>query len=447
MKKKEFKCFFLQANISTEKIPILEWEYSFFKARNNSNYSQFCVFSSDNIISDNNKNYLNKYLGEIWDDIPTTFDQIIDSVIKRIGEVRVSNEGKFVDGLLDTSLETTKIINAVNASLDGTSTFPQKYLYSTLLGAELWRQLTVSYNSRIRKTYDKFPFQNSADTELNKYKEQFLKNLKDLNKSISTNTSLNYVILGCGTGKREAEFVKWLDQHYKVKNSSVILIDIASELINMSIESFHNAGIHNLQYAIMDIEVETSTKLNWIKEFYLSQEATNIFMFLGNTLANLDGYSFLNNLKNSMDENDILLTEFLSKKVEYQKINGINTTRIIRPSTLRNKTYNGEKFDFITNVLKVVGEPIYKNSLYLNSSIDGDEQNGFRIDQKFTYKTKTNKRIDLLGISIYDDVSSENLFKSVFESGNYKSMTIEYDIASDSNDSKIRMKYFLSKKN
>lgn len=445
--KPHFTTFIDEAELSQETVSILEWEYNFFKKRNNSSYNQFCVFSKEETINTNNTEYLRKYLGNIWDDIPTSYGQIIDAVIKRIEEVRISNENSFVDGLLDTSLETTKIIEAIKQSINGRGTFPQKYLYSTLLGAELWKQLTIKPNSKIRKTYDDFPFQNSADRETKEFQETFLHNLKVLNKNINSQTSLNYVILGCGTGKREAEFVKWLDQHFSIRNSSVILVDIASELINMSINNFHMSGIHNLQYSIMDIEVDTSEKLRWIKEYYLSQEATNIFIFLGNTLANIDGISFLTNIKDAMDENDLLFTEFLSLAPDYIHINGTKTRQISEPILNPTIPYKGEKFDFITNVMKIIGEPIDNNNLLLSSSVQGDNINGFRIDQKFTYKTKANKYIDLLGISTYDDISAEKLFNEVFESGNYKYQIKEYKTNNDSSSEPVRMNYYLSKKN
>lgn len=478
--------------ISSKGLPVLEWEYLYFTKNRKAN----SVCKVVRLGGDSNKDieeYLKRNGGieKFPAFIQGNYGEILEKIVGSVANIGLLNSNphsaNLINGHIDKNLDTTKILEKLRIAIKkDQDIFEQKYLYSTLIGAFYWKELVGNDSNHAYNVYSQFPFRLGIKGDVNLKLE--LTNFLDDNilKSDSINSYQDYkkyvfYIVGCGSGNREAELVKWLEDHYNVKEIEIVLIDIASELINISINNFKQKEIHNLHFAILDIEANIKKTLKSLRDLYTKKDAVACFIFLGNTLANIDEDVFLDEFVEIMDFNDILFAEFLCEENRNKLLSIKNDREIVNAGHI-------EKFKFTTNVLKLIDIVPRPNNFFMEFIMMGAEGRGSALRREYYYllkspdkyckvngkyyrlqkeyikpnptqekyiedKTKNyanksfnsngtintseswnitkDSRIKLLKIDTFDEEFTNLLFTDKFGKGNYLIQTKEYTISSD----------------
>jgi uncharacterized SAM-dependent methyltransferase len=128
------------------------------------------------------------------------------------------------------------------------------------------------------------------------------KHMKDFVKDLESK-SCNIIDLGCGDGKKASLFIDELKNHIKIRYCP---IDISSYMVSKAAEEIRNIGVGEVlefRWNISDFEnLSNITPLFRERGFN-----THFMMLLGNTLGNFDRKDILHGIKNSMNEEDVLI--------------------------------------------------------------------------------------------------------------------------------------------
>ncbi len=208
-------------------------------------------------------------------------------------------------GYLEPSSGCTDIVKALYTKINSpTDALPQKYLYSSLHGAELWRDLCTRGNSHIKQVYTGFPlgWENSELTQT----------FADCaRKIIGSHRKAGFIALGAGTGAREAKVCDWLCKTCDLTRLETVLVDVSSELLGDSLNCFTSCvPAVRRHFAVLDFEQpQGEAQLAHLRSRLGDMPV--VFAFLGNTFGNLDQRGFLNLMARLMRPHDLLLCELL----------------------------------------------------------------------------------------------------------------------------------------
>ncbi|MHC1770095.1 MAG: L-histidine N(alpha)-methyltransferase [Verrucomicrobiia bacterium] len=239
-------------------------------------------------------------------------------------------------GFLEPASGCIDVVDKVAAAIaSNKNVIPQKYLYASLNGARLWKSLCDGH-SHIAEVYRQFPLKQRQTAFI----QTLVKQVETLMAGRADN-KLGVVALGSGTGKREAELCDWLAVELKLNRLYVVLLDVSSELLGVSLQNFNDLPkkISPL-FAVMDFESDAGLQhLQALRNTWGEHPA--LFLFLGNTLGNLDEVTFLKRIAKVMRPDDLLLCEML-----------------LTSDTERRETYDPSedpRVDFIIDPLRSLG--------------------------------------------------------------------------------------------
>ncbi|HEY5911629.1 MAG TPA: L-histidine N(alpha)-methyltransferase [Verrucomicrobiae bacterium] len=310
---------------------------------------------------------------------------------------------------------------------------PQKYLYSSLHGARLWKALCDGH-SHIAEVYHKFP--------LNRRNAPFTKALAEQAKQLLASCSdkkLAIVVLGSGTGQREADICKWLTDEFDLKRLYAVLVDVSSELLGISLQKFNNLpqAVRPL-FGVLDFESDAGLAyLRSLRNTWGERPA--LFLFLGNTLGNLDEVTFLKRIAQVMRPDDLMLCEML-----------------LTSDTEERKDYNPhddrERANFIVDPLRALGlNPKLENlKRHVTSETGKWVRSEFRYhfdadDEAQTLSIEPtptivkNNWVGLLEIQADTAAGCRETFERVFEK--FELVEQEYDVEVDGQSKRIVMGY------
>ncbi len=208
-------------------------------------------------------------------------------------------------GFLEPTSNCTDIVRALQTKINSpTDVLPQKYLYSSLHGAELWRELCTRQSSHINQVYTGFPL----GWGTNELTEAFSEVVE---LAFGSTRTAGLIALGAGTGSREARICDWLCKTRDLRRLEAVLVDVSSELLGDSLNRFSGCvPAVRRHFAVLDFEQpQGEAQLAHLRDHLGSMPV--IFAFLGNTFGNLDQRAFLGLMSRLMRPNDVLLCELL----------------------------------------------------------------------------------------------------------------------------------------
>ncbi len=279
-------------------------------------------------------------------------------------------------GYLEPTSGCTDIIRALHSAISSpTGALPQKYLYASLGGAELWKNLCTARDSHIHEVYDAFPLGRGINQFTTKFAEL-------ARAAIAQSQNVGFAALGAGTGDREARIVEWLGDTFSVKVQP-LLVDTSSELLGDSLRAFaeHTRHVHP-QFAVLDFEQPAGEEqLAALRRRF--GNIPTIFAFFGNTFGNLDQRAFLDSMTRVMQPNDLLLCELLIVQDKATRLPGQtddNERTVEDPSF---KPQADKRSQFIVDPLRALGlNPRIDEKR--TRKIDGKEQTR-GLAQRLTY--------------------------------------------------------------
>jgi hypothetical protein len=338
-------------------------------------------------------------------------------------------------GYLEPTSGCTDIVRALHAKINSpTDVLPQKYLYSSLHGAELWRELCVRPGSHIRQVYTAFPLGWEGGDLTRAFTEA-------ARAVVGASRAAGFIALGAGTGVREARICDWLCTAAGLQRLDAVLVDVSSELLGDSLNRFAAClpAVH-CHFAVLDFEQPQG-------EAQLAHLRTRlgglpvIFAFLGNTFGNLDQRAFLALMSRLMRPGDLLLCELLIVSDEQTRPPG-------RPGT-EERTVEDAHFDpaedvrsqFIVDPLRTFGfnprldglkrrvtyspgRGIRQTYRYVFTEADAEQARVLSIEPRPNIRKDT--WIDLLHIQALTDRHCRRLFEEVFPAQGVRLATHAY---------------------
>ncbi len=218
------------------------------------------------------------------------------------------SKGSLFHGYLESTDGCIDIVKHLCDAIHSSRGFlPQKYLYTSLTGANLWKNLSEG-DSHIAEVYRNFPLpdqhnDNDLAQELNRRIDQMIK--------FSPNNALGLIALGAGTGAKELKVCQQLINHRQISRLDTLVTDLSSDLVSIALRKFKKVLSNNKvshQYAIMDIESDSG--LAHLRELRASvSNQPFIFLLLGNTLGVIDEEQFLTRMSSVMLPHDLMLCE------------------------------------------------------------------------------------------------------------------------------------------
>lgn len=199
------------------------------------------------------------------------------------------------------------ILDALRRAIHSKSEpLPQKYLYSSLNGSKLWSQM-CSGETLISGVYRQFPFVQRNHPAARTFKRFASRMLKPTSETVHTEAGM--IVLGAGTGTREAIFSNLLMDQFSLNSLRVMLVDLSSALLAESLLNFRGCrpGVIT-QFAVLDFDDPQNVSV--LRRDSIG-ELPCIFVFLGNTLCNIEERAFLAEVRSTMKEGDLLLCEVL----------------------------------------------------------------------------------------------------------------------------------------
>jgi uncharacterized SAM-dependent methyltransferase len=152
--------------------------------------------------------------------------------------------------------------------------------------------LNIENSERLQKNFTKLELGLISD------------HMRDI-KELIQDTSINIIDLGCGSGKKAANFIKGLNKEGKFK-IRYCPVDINSNFVSEAIETVRAENpdeVIKMQWVVSDFEnIENISKLLRYKEYQ-----KNVFLLLGNTLENLEIHDTLYQIRRAMNDGDILI--------------------------------------------------------------------------------------------------------------------------------------------
>jgi hypothetical protein len=218
----------------------------------------------------------------------------------------VGSKGNLFHGFLEPTEGSIDIVKHLCDAIHSSRGFlPQKYLYTSLTGANLWKNLSEG-DSHVAEVYRNFPLPdhlNELAQELNKRTGQMLDNSPD--------KALGLIALGAGTGAKELKVCQQLLRHPQLSRLDTLVADMSSDLVSVALRKFKKILPNNRvshQFAVMDIE--SGSGLAHLRE--LRAKVANqpfVFLLLGNTLGVIDEEQFLARMSDVMLPHDLILCE------------------------------------------------------------------------------------------------------------------------------------------
>jgi hypothetical protein len=252
-------------------------------------------------------------------------------------------------GYLEPTSGCTDIVRALYTKINSpTDVLPQRYLYTSLNGAELWRDLCTRSNSHIQQVYTDFPLGWGA----NELTATFSAIARD---TFGGNRRAGFIALGAGTGAREAKICDWLCKTCDLQRLEAVLVDVSSELLGVSLNRFAAClPAVRRHFAVLDFEQPQGESQLLQLRGHLGDMPV-MFAFLGNTFGNLDQRAFLSLTSRLMRPNDVLLCEVLIVRDEQTRPQGR-----ARPgeSTVEDESFNPRedvRAQFIIDPLRALG--------------------------------------------------------------------------------------------
>ncbi|HRI15285.1 MAG TPA: L-histidine N(alpha)-methyltransferase [Verrucomicrobiota bacterium] len=337
-------------------------------------------------------------------------------------------------GFLEPAWGCMDVVRAlVDTIRSNKEVLPQKYLYSSLHGARLWKALCDGH-SHIAEVYRKFPL-NRPNAP---FTDALAKQAAELVKS-SEEKKLAVVVLGSGTGQREADICRWLADRFDLKRLYAVLVDVSSELLGVSLQKFNNLpqSIRPL-FGVLDFESDAGlAHLQSLRNAWGEHPA--LFLFLGNTLGNVDEVTFLKRIAQVMRPEDLILCEML-----------------LTPDTERRQVYDPhmdrERANFIVDPLRALG----LNPKLENLSWHVTSQPGKWIRSEFRYHFDADDEAQNLSIEPAPTISEGNwvglleiqadtldgcreVFERVFQE--FQPAVQDYDVEVDGQTRRVQMAY------
>ena len=327
----------------TSDVPILRWEFENFQNNHPNETSRYLLLNFQNG-DDATKKYISDVSSFVNPKTPACLQEMLADVMN-FSTQQQSRYGELVGGFLDfkSEMELLDIRKALakNRLAKSDVIMDQKHLYASPYAAQLWIDLTTSNKmSPLKIVYDRYPF----DNDIGRMPKVALEAKKSIDKWINEFKSgvapleLNVIVLGGGDGIRELKTCKWLHKECDVASINALLVDISPDLLAVAAERFKNSQVTgtNTSFAIIDIE-QRPKAIREVRQ-RMMPPGPGLFMFLGPTLCNVTGASFLEDLqKHSMESGDLMFCEVLLCDT---------------PTVQQGKNAGDDsRFDFITNPL------------------------------------------------------------------------------------------------
>jgi len=326
-------------------------------------------------------------------------------------------------GFLEPTSSCTDIVHALQTKINSpTDVLPQKYLYSSLHGAELWRELCTRSSSHINQVYTGFPL-GWGSNELTAAFSEIL----DL--ALGQSRTAGFIALGAGTGAREAKICDWLCKTRDLRRLEAVLVDVSSELLGDSLNRFAGCvPAVRRHFAVLDFEQpQGEAQLAHLRDHLGAMPV--VFAFLGNTFGNLDQRAFLGLMSRLMRANDVLLCELLIVPEAHTHVPGrtdgseaalpdtrfnpredVRSQFIIDP--LRTFGFNPRIDGLTRRVSYMPGRGIRQTYRYVFSQADAEQAKALSIEPRPNIRRDT--WIDLLNIQALTDTYCRQLFEEEF---------------------------------
>lgn len=213
-------------------------------------------------------------------------------------------------GYLDLESSTKDVRKTLREYIQkAAGVIPQKYLYTSRTGAQLWSEL-CNGPSLFGEVYRAFEMV-GTDAPLPSHLSQILQELWVTNGAVAPKVGI--VALGCGIGLRECRLAKWLTQApLNCQQVEVLLVDVSCELLRESLIYFRKntpAKIHT-SFAVLDMDHQTEMLGQLRKTLFDGMPV--LFVVFGYTLSNIDPGQTLGTMQAIMEEGDVLLVEIAS---------------------------------------------------------------------------------------------------------------------------------------
>jgi len=338
-------------------------------------------------------------------------------------------------GFLEPTSSCTDIVHALQTKINSpTDVLPQKYLYSSLHGAELWRELCTRQSSHINQVYTGFPLGWGSNELTASFSE-----IIDL--AFGQSRTAGFIALGAGTGAREARICDWLCKTRDLRRLEAVLVDVSSELLGDSLNRFAGCvPAVRRHFAVLDFEQpQGEAQLAHLRDHLGSMPV--VFAFLGNTFGNLDQRAFLGLMSRLMRANDVLLCELLIVPDAHTHAPGrtdgseatlhdprfnpredVRSQFIIDP--LRTFGFNPRIDGLTRRVSYMPGRGIRQTYRYVFSQADAEQAKALSIEPKPNIRRDT--WIDLLNIQALTDGYCRQLFEEEFPAQGVRLVTHPY---------------------
>lgn len=331
----------------TSSKPILQWEFETFNNFHHMESSR-CLLLNFRTGNEATKKYIFSVFKFVNPTTPQDMQEMLGDVIAFVMQQQ-SRYGELVGGFLDFKsvvqlLEIRKALENNRMALNNV-VIDQKHLYASPYAANLWIELTTRISSSpLKIVYDLYPFDNDnsrAPQTASSAKKSIEKWVSVLKSGVAP-AKLNVIVLGGGDGIRELKTCKWIAKECNIASINALLVDISPDLLSVAAELFKRSTVivANTSFAIIDIEQRPEAIREVRKR--MMPPGPGLFIFLGPTLCNVTGASFLEELYNrGMESGDLILCEVLlcddSEPVEAKNVG------------------NDPRFKFITNPLLTLG--------------------------------------------------------------------------------------------
>ena len=328
-------------------------------------------------------------------------------------------------GFLEPTSSCTDIVHALQKKINSpTDILPQKYLYSSLHGAELWRELCTRSSSHINQVYAGFPLGWGSNDLTASFSE-----VMDL--TLGDQRTAGFIALGAGTGAREAKICDWLCKTRDLRRLEAVLVDVSSELLGDSLNRFAGCvPAVRRHFAVLDFEQpQGEAQLAHLRDHLGGMPV--IFTFLGNTFGNLDQRAFLALMSRLMRPHDVLLCELLIVPEAHTHAPGrtdgseatlpdprfnpredVRAQFIIDP--LRTFGFNPRIDGLTRRVTYMPGRGVRQTFRYVFSQADAEQAKALSIEPRPNIRRDT--WIDLLTIQALTDAYCRQLFEEEFPS-------------------------------
>ncbi|MBE2212280.1 MAG: L-histidine N(alpha)-methyltransferase, partial [Opitutaceae bacterium] len=352
-----------------------------------------------------------------------------------IASIPAAEDVSLYRGFLEPTSSCTDIVHALQTKINSpTDVLPQKYLYSSLHGAELWRELCTRSSSHINQVYTGFPLGWGSNELTGAFSE-----IIDL--ALGQSRTAGFIALGAGTGTREAKICDWLCKTRDLRRLEAVLVDVSSELLGDSLNRFAGCvPAVRRHFAVLDFEQpQGEAQLAHLRDHLGAMPV--VFAFLGNTFGNLDQRAFLGLMSRLMRANDVLLCELLIVPEAQTYVPGrtdgseaslpdprfnpredVRSQFIIDP--LRTFGFNPRIDGLTRRVAYMPGRGIRQTYRYVFSQADAEQAKSLTIEPRPNIRRDT--WIDLLNIQALTDSYCRQLFEEEFPANGVRLVTHPY---------------------